>query len=119
MSKFILTAALAATGALGFAGKADAQVSYGFQTYVPGANVVVGERIYATPFGARAVERIYSPFTGFQARGSVSANVFGNYSTRLNGYNPYYNLGYRSGYNYTPYGFYGPRYNRYGYFYRR
>lgn len=119
MNKFILASVLGVGAALGSSNKAEAQVSYGFQTYVPGTNLTVGQRTFVTPYGARTVDRFYNPYTGFSARESLSANIWGNYSTRINGYNPYLNLGYRSGYNYSPYGFYGPRYNRFGYYYRR
>ena len=119
MKRFLIASALALTGALGFAQTADAQYVYGYQTYVPGAGVVVRSQTYATPFGVQTTNGYYSPFTGLNANQSYYSDAWGNQGVRMSGYNPYSNFGYRSGYNFTPYGFYGPAYNRYGYSYWR
>src|SRR5438067_10372 len=117
MYRFLFASTLAVTGVFGFAKTADAQYSYGYQTYVPGG--VVNNRTVITPFGAQSVNRYYSPYTGFSARQTYYADAWGNEAARLNTYNPYINFGYRTGYSYTPYGFNGPAYNPYGYYYWR
>ncbi|MDB5306261.1 MAG: hypothetical protein JWO38_463 [Gemmataceae bacterium] len=128
MNRYLIVTALAVAGAFGSAGKASAQYVYGYNTYVPGAGVVVGGTTYATPFGAQSVTGYYSPFTGLGAQQYSYGDVFGNQAARVSGYNPWANFGYRSGYSYSPggvyNGFFGPSYTapygtRYGYFYRR
>jgi hypothetical protein len=112
MKRFVLAAALALVGALGFSNTADAQYVYGYRTFVPGGGVVQNTT-FATPFGVRSTAGIYTPF-GSTYRSNY-ADVWGNSAFRTGGYSPYTNFGYRTGYNYTPYGFYGPSYNRFGY----
>ena len=132
MKRFFLASALAIVGALGFAGNADAQYVYGYQTYVPGAGVVVRNQTYATPFGVQRTQGYYSPFTGGGESQSYYADAWGNQGVRTNGYNPFTNSGYQSGYSYTPnYGYSNrfypnnfyptnlPAFNSNGYYYRR
>jgi hypothetical protein len=119
MTRYFVASALAVTGALGFAQNANAQYSFGYQTYVPGAGVVLRSQTVATPFGIETVNRTYSPFTGYSARQLYYGDVWGNRAATMGGYNPYLNLGYRSGLSYGP-TYYGvPAYNQFGYYYRR
>lgn len=133
MKRFFLASAFAVFGALGFAGTADAQYVYGYQTYVPGAGVVVRNQTYATPFGVQRTQGYYSPFTGGGESQSYYADAWGNQGFRTSGYNPFTNSGYQNGYSYAPsYGyntnrfypnnFYPtnlPAFNSNGYYYRR
>jgi hypothetical protein len=116
MKRFILTVALAVAAALGFSKTADAQYTYGYSTYVPGAGAYLGTQTWATPFGVRTTQGYYSPFTGVYGNQSYYSNIYGWSGYRVGGYNPYTNFGYRGMYNYNPYMNMG---NRYGYFYRR
>src|SRR5207249_3723706 len=102
MKRFFLATALAVAGALASADKADAQVVYGYNTYVPSAGVVVGGTNYITPYGVGTRTAYYSPFTGVTARETYYTDVFGNEAARVGVYNPWVNLGYRSGYIYSP-----------------
>jgi len=119
MTRYLLASALAMIGALGFAQKADAQFSYGYQTYVPGAGVMLRSQTLATPFGIQTMNRTYSPFTGFGARQYYYGDVWGNRAAMVGGYNSYMHLGYRSGYTYAPTYYGAPMHNRFGYYYRR
>jgi len=128
MKRFLILTALVVAGALGSADKASAQVSYGYTTYNPWMGAYVGRMSYATPFGAENVTNYYSPYTGLSGRQFNYANVYGGQLARTNVYSPWGNLGYRTGYTFSPGGvypgFYGPSYsapyaNRYGYLYRR
>lgn len=110
MYRFAIASALTLVGALGFASTADAQYRYGYQTYVPGAGVVVRSQTYATPFGVQTTQGYYSPFTGQNARQSYYSDAWGNQSARVSGYNPYTNYGYQSGYSYAPNNFYPSRF---------
>jgi hypothetical protein len=113
MYRFLFAAMLSAAGLVGFSQKADAQY-YGYQTFVPGAGIVVGGQTMATPFGARTMTGYYSPFTGLSASQSYYANAWGGSGVRLSGYNPYTNFAYRSSYGYNPLLNYGYA-NSYGY----
>ena len=116
MKRFILAAAFALVGAVGFANTAHAQYVYGYRTYVPGAGVVVQSQTYATPFGVQSSQGYYSPYNGFSSFRSNYSDAWGNQSVRVSGYNPYTNYGYRSGYSVSPYGY--STYNRSGFGYR-
>lgn len=113
MKRFLFAAAFALVGALGSAGTADAQYVYGYRTFVPGGGVIASQT-YATPFGVRTMQGYSSPFTGVNSRQSFYADAWGNRSAFVGGFNPYTGFGYRSGVNFTPWGFYGPTYNRFG-----
>lgn len=118
MKRFLIAAALALTGALGFADSAHAQYVYGYNNnVVPGVGVV-GNRTYVTPFGAQSLTQSYSPYSGL-TRQSYYTDVFGNQTTRFNTYNPYTNYGYSRGYTTSPNVFGAPVYRNYYYGYRR
>jgi hypothetical protein len=113
MKRFIIAAAFALVGALGFSNSANAQYVYGgYSTFVPGG--VVQNRTYATPYGYRTTQNFYSPYSGFSNRQTQYADAWGNRGVWNSGYNPVGNFGYRTGYNYSP--FYGPSVYRYGTF---
>lgn len=133
MNRFVIASALAIVGALGFASNADAQYVYGYQTFVPGAGVVVRNQGVASPFGVQTSQSYYSPFTGAGAQQSYYADGWGNQAASASGYNPFTNYGYQqSSYSYAP-NYYAPTrfypnnlyptnlpaFNNLGYYYRR
>ena len=113
MNRFILTAALAVVGAVGFSSTASAQYNYGYRTFVPGTGIVVQNQTYVSPFGVQRTQGYYSPYTGLSSYQTGYANAWGNQGIRVGGYNPYTNFGYRAGYSVSPFGY--STYNRFGY----
>jgi len=122
MKRFVIAAAAAVALGLGSSSRADAQIVYGYSSgYVPQAGGVVTSATYGWPgLSAQNTTTYYSPFFGLYQRQTNYMDVLGNNYSRMNTYNQYLNLGYRTGYYqpspmYNPYGLY----NYYGGYYRR
>jgi len=115
MKRFALAGVLAVVLGLGAAGRADAQIVYGYNTYAPGGVASYGTMV--GPFGYKNVGTYYSPWTGTYQQQVYGANLWGNSYGSSSFYNPWVG-GVRTGY-YQPNPFYSPfgGYN-YGY-YRR
>ena len=104
MKSFIVAAALAATGALGFASKADAQVYV--STYTPGGGFVVST---GYPWGYGTYN--YPSYSWSYTNPSYywySNPYYGGYSSR-------YDTGYWPGGYFGGYPYYGGRYGGYRY----
>jgi len=101
MKRFVLVAALAVVGALGFADRADAQYVYGFNTYNPYTGSIVTNRGVATPFGVQQSYGYYNPYTGAAGQRSLYQNPWGTTVYRSYGGNPMFGTGYNTGY-YNP-----------------
>ena len=118
--KRIVVAAVAAA-ALGFttASRADAQIVYGYSSgYAPGG--VVSNTTYGVPgLYTENFSTYYSPYSGLYRQMNY-ADVTGLNYARSSVYNPYLNLGYRTGY-YQPGPYVNPfgLYSTYGRYYRR
>jgi hypothetical protein len=116
MKRFVIAAAFAVILGLGTSGKASAQIVYGYSAPVPGGVATTGTVV--SPTGYTTFDRFYSPFNG--VTGDVyGTNIFGQSFGRSYAYNPWTNLGYRSGFyqpNYYAFPFGG---YTYGGFYRR
>jgi len=115
MTRFLVAAALAAVVGAGTAGKADAQIVYGYN--VPNAGGISSGGTVLVPGGYQTYNNYYSPFTGTVQRQTYYADVFGNTAGRASAYNPWLG-GYRTGY-YQPNPYVNP-FGGYNYgFYRR
>jgi len=116
MKRFVIAAALAAVIGLGSASTASAQLVYGYS--VPNAGGIVNGTTVVTPGAYQTYNSYYSPFTGVMQRQTYYTDVLGNSYGRSSAYNPYLNLGYRSGF-YQPSPYINP-YGGYNYgFYNR
>jgi hypothetical protein len=115
MKRFVIAAALAVVLGLGASGKASAQIVYGYSAPVPGGIATTGTVI--TPGGYQTFDRFTSPFG---VTGDVyGTNIFGQSFGRSYWFNPWSNLGYRTGF-YQPNYFIWPNGGfTYGGFYRR
>ena len=96
MKRFIVAAALAVALGLGTSSKASAQIVYGYS--VPNAGGVVNGGTVFVPGGYKTFENFYSPFTGVTMGNVYGTNVFGQSFGKSYTYNPWLNLGYRTGY---------------------
>jgi hypothetical protein len=104
MRQFVIATALAVTGALGWADKADAQYVYGYNTVNPYTGSYVTGQMYSTPFGAQAAYGYYNPYTGASGERFMYQNPWGTNVYRSYGYNPTFGTGYSSGYYYPGFG---------------
>jgi hypothetical protein len=104
MKRFMIVAALAVAGAVGFADKADAQYVYGYNTVNPYTGTVVSNRGIITPFGTQAATGYYNPLTGSAGQRYFYQNPYGTQIYRAYGGNPYLGQGYNSGYYYPGFG---------------
>jgi hypothetical protein len=105
MKRFVVAAALAVALGLGYSGKADAQIVYGYT--VPNAGGVVSGGTVLVPGGYQTFNNYYSPFTGVVTRQVYGQDVFGQSFGRSSGYNSFTGMGYRSGF-YQPNAFVNP-----------
>ena len=117
MKRFAIAAAVAAVIGLGFAGKADAQYIYRYNTVTPNGGVVTTNQAYGLGY-SQGYRTYYSPYGGVRQQ-SYYNDAFGNSYGRSNGFSPYYGS-YNRGYSYAAPSFYNPYGASYGYnFYRR
>jgi hypothetical protein len=124
MRRAVLTFALTAIALLTQVDRASAQIVYGYQTYVPGSGVVIGNRGFVTPYTHTYRSGYYYPWTAVGGRQAYYGDVFGNRAAQSYGYNPWTNVGYSRGYYFTPGVFYGPYYTgpvarQYSFYFRR
>ena len=98
MKRFLIAGVLALAG---FAGTADAQYVYGYNTVNPYTGSVVSGTTYYTPFAAQTTYGYYNPYTGASGQRMMYQNAWGTAVNRGYGYNPYYGGGYSNGY-YNP-----------------
>ncbi|MBX9578706.1 MAG: hypothetical protein K2X87_00210 [Gemmataceae bacterium] len=111
MKRFVLAAALA-VGSLGFAGTADAQFYYNYNTVNPYNGSIINNRGFTTPFAAQAYRSYYNPWTGATGGAGSYQNVWGTNLYRSQGYNPYFGRGYSAGSYYPGFGV-SPLYGNY------
>lgn len=99
MKGFVLAAAV--TLSVGFvgAGKADAQIVYGYS--VPGYGGIYSNRTVLGVGASQSYNSFYSPYTGVFQNQVSGSNWLGQNYGRAYGYNPWTGLGYN-------YGFYQP-----------
>src|SRR5690242_13486077 len=96
MRSFIVAAALATTGALGFAGKADAQ--FYLNTLTPGGGLVIsaGSGFYPGLYSGGLYPSAYSGY-GFPLGLNYGlSSYYGGYGGYGGYYRPYYSSGYYS-----------------------
>ncbi|MBX9625327.1 MAG: hypothetical protein K2X82_16085 [Gemmataceae bacterium] len=111
MKRIVLAAAVAA-GTLGFAGAADAQYYYNYNTINPYNGSIINNRGYTTPFAAQGYRSYYNPYTGATGDAGLYRNAWGTNLYRSGGYNPYFGRGYQSGYYNPGFGI-NPRFGSY------
>lgn len=106
MKRFVIAAAVTITLGFGTAGKADAQIVYGYS--VPGGGGIYNNRTVVSPGGYQTYNNFYSPWTGVIQNQTYGSNVFGQSYGRSFGYNPWNGAGYNTGFfqpnYYMPFG---------------
>jgi len=101
MTRFLGVAAVALALSFVSAGKADAQIVYGYS--VPGGGGIMSGRSVVAPGAYQTYNSYYSPFTGVVQKQAYYTDVFGQSYGRSFGYNPWTGTGYN-------YGYYQPNY---------
>lgn len=89
MKRFAIAAGLAVVLAFGSAGKADAQVMYGYGTN-PYTGTMRSNYAVVTPFSAQSSSTYFNPYMGYGGQRYTYQNSLGAGYTTGYGLNPYY-----------------------------
>jgi len=108
VKRFVVAAAAALTLGFASAGKADAQIVYGYS--VPGNGGIYSNRTVLGVGATQTYNSFYSPWTGVMQNQMYGSNWLGQSYGRAYGYNPWNGLNYNYGFYqpnfYMPYGGY-------------
>jgi len=113
VKRFLATAAAALFLGLGSAGKADAQIVYGYNN-VPGNGGYYSNRTVAGVGATQTYNSFYSPFTGTVRNQVTATNWLGQTYSQSSGYNPWSGVGYNSAF-YRP-NYYAPPMGGFNYY---